>query len=146
MLQLLGVAGESLVLGLDQRWMSYPEEAWQVPHKKYYPSPYTPYMYATILRDAWWIGGLTKVMIYPTCAIQHQKIAVLAILIPNSSGSRVVSYPFTCKQQKQTNLGCLGCPGALTAEQRTLPFKVVISLLERHQSSHKRGFVVPHEV
>ena len=70
----------------------------------------------TLLRDAGWIGGLTKVAIYPTCTNQHQKIAVLATLIQGPSGSRVVSYPFTCKQQKQTKLRCPGQPRALTAE------------------------------
>ena len=52
-----------------------------------------------------------------SCANQHQKIVVLATLIQGLSGSRVVSYPVTYKQQKQTNLGCLGHPRALTAEQ-----------------------------
>ena len=59
----------------------------------------------TSLGDAGWIGRLTKVVIYPTCANQHQKIAVLAAPIQGPSGSRVGSYPVTCKQQKQTNLG-----------------------------------------
>ena len=62
-------------------------------------------IYVTFLRDAGWIGGLTKVMIYPTCANQLQKIAVLATLIQALSGSRVVSYPVTHKQLKQTNSG-----------------------------------------
>ena len=62
----------------------------------------------TFLGDDGWIGGLTKVTIYPTCINLHQKIAVLAVLIQGSSGSRVASYLVTCKQLKKTNLGCLG--------------------------------------
>ena len=38
-------------------------------------------LYVTILGDARWIGGLTKVTIHPMCANSHQKIAVLATLI-----------------------------------------------------------------
>ena len=34
-----------------------------------------------ILGDAKWIGGLTKVTMYPVCANLHQKIAILATLI-----------------------------------------------------------------
>ena len=64
---------------------------------------YNKYIYVTFLRDAGWIGGITKVAIYPMCANQHQKIAVLATLMQGLSGSRVVSYPVTCKQLKQTN-------------------------------------------
>ena len=71
----------------------------------------------TSLRDAGWISGLTKVTIYLMCTNQHQKIAVLAAPILGLSGLRVVSYPVTCKQQKQTNLRCPGCPMAFTAEQ-----------------------------
>ena len=101
----------------------------------------------TILRDAGWIDGLTKVSIYLVCTNQHQKIAVLATLILDLSGSGVVSYPVTCKQQKQTNVRFPGCPGALTAEQiKDTSFKVVILLLKWHWSSHKRGSVAPHEV
>ena len=62
----------------------------------------------TFLRDTGWIGGLTKVAIYPTCTNVHQKIAVLATPIQGSSGSRVASYPVAGKQLKKTNLGCLG--------------------------------------
>ena len=36
------------------------------------------HIYVTSVGDAGWIGGLTKVMIYPTCANLHQKIVVLA--------------------------------------------------------------------
>ena len=61
----------------------------------------------TSLRDAGWIGGFTKVTIYTMCVNQHQKIVVLAALIQGLSGSRVVSYLVTCKQQQQTNLGYL---------------------------------------
>ena len=71
----------------------------------------------TLLGDVGWIGGLTKVMIYPGCTNQHQKIAVLAAPIQGLSRSRVVSYPVTCKQQKQTNLGCLGHPRVIMGEQ-----------------------------
>ena len=39
--QLLGATGESWVLGRDQRWMSYPKEAWQASHKWHYTSRYT---------------------------------------------------------------------------------------------------------
>ena len=46
----------------------------------------------THLGDAEWTGGLTKVMIYPTCTNLHQKIVVLAALILGLSGSREVSY------------------------------------------------------
>ena len=42
----------------------------------------------TSLRDAGWIGWLTKVMIYPTCANSHCKIVVLATPILGLSGSR----------------------------------------------------------
>ena len=59
----------------------------------------------TVLGDTGWIGGLTKVMNYPICTNQHQKIVVLATPIPGLSGSRVVSYPVTYKQLKQTNSG-----------------------------------------
>ena len=52
----------------------------------------------TLLRDAGWIGGLSKDAIYPTCTNQHQKIVVLATLKQGPSGSRVVSWPVTCKQ------------------------------------------------
>ena len=46
----------------------------------------------TSLRDARWIGWLTKVTIYPARANLHQKIAVLAAPILGSSGSRGVSF------------------------------------------------------
>ena len=62
----------------------------------------------TFLGDVGWIGGLTKVVIYPTCANSHQKIVVLATLIQGLSGSRVASYTPTCKQLKKTNVRCLG--------------------------------------
>ena len=71
----------------------------------------------TYLGDARWINGLTKVVIYPECTNQHQKIAVLATLILGQSGSSMVSYQITFKQQKQTRVGCLGHPSALTAEK-----------------------------
>ena len=58
--------------------------------------------------DAGWIGGLTKVMIYPMCTNSHWKIAVLVDPIWGLSGSWVASYLVTCKQLKKTNLGCLG--------------------------------------
>ena len=67
----------------------------------------------TSLRDTGWISELTKVAIYATCANQHQKIAALATPVPGPSGYRVVSYPVTGKEQKQTNLGCLGHTGHL---------------------------------
>ena len=66
--------------------------------------------------DTRWINGLTKVAIYPTCTNQHQMIVVLAALIQGPSGSKVVSYLVTCKQQKKTNLRSPGHPGALTTE------------------------------
>ena len=69
-------------------------------------SAYT-HIYVTILRDAGWIGGLTKVAIYPTFTNRHQKIAVLTAPIPGLSGSRVVSYPVTHEQLKQTKSGYL---------------------------------------
>ena len=46
----------------------------------------------TLLKDAEWTSGLAKVVIYPTCTNLHWKIAVLATLIPGSSGSMEVSY------------------------------------------------------
>ena len=46
----------------------------------------------TLLGDAEWTSGLSKVMIYPIYANSHPKIAVLAALIPGSSGSGEVSY------------------------------------------------------
>ena len=61
----------------------------------------------TVLRDAGWFCGLTKVTIYPACTNQHQKIAVLTAPIPGPSRSRVVSYPVTHKQLKQNNSGHL---------------------------------------
>ena len=75
------------------------------------------HIHVTLLWNAKWISGLTKVMIYHACANQHQKNVVLATPIQGPSRSRVVSYPVNCKKQKQTNLGCLGQPRALTAEQ-----------------------------
>ena len=59
----------------------------------------------TILRDAEWIGGLTKVMIYPMGTNLHWKIAVLVTPIqgPMDTGWRVTWLP--CKQLKQTNSG-----------------------------------------
>ena len=62
----------------------------------------------TFLGDAGWIGVLTKVTIYPTCANLHWKIVVLAAPIQGLSGYRVASYPVTCKQLKKTNSGCPG--------------------------------------
>ena len=56
--------------------------------------------------DAGWIGGLTKVMIYPAYTNLHQRIAVLAAPIQGSSGSRGQATWLTCKQLKQTNSGC----------------------------------------
>ena len=49
-------------------------------------------IYVTLLRDAEWTSGLTKVTIYPICANSHWKTAVLAALIRGLSGSREVSY------------------------------------------------------
>ena len=58
-------------------------------------------------RDAGWIGGLTKVMIYPMYANLHQKIVVLATPIqgPRHTGWYVTWL--TCKQLKQINSGYL---------------------------------------
>ena len=71
----------------------------------------------TFLGDAAWIGGLTKVMIYPAYTNSHQKIAVLPAPIQGLSGYRVASYPVTCKQLKMTNSGCPAQPQTLTVEQ-----------------------------
>ena len=57
----------------------------------------------TFLGDAGWIGGLTKVVIYPMCTNLHWKIVVLATPIQSLRGYRVASYPVTCKQLKKTN-------------------------------------------
>ena len=46
----------------------------------------------TLLGDAEWASGLTKVVIYPECTNLNQKIVVVASPIPGSSGSREVSY------------------------------------------------------
>ena len=74
-------------------------------------------MYVTFLGDARWIGGLTKVVIYPVCTNLHQMIVVLATLIQGLNGYIMASYPATCKQLKKANLGFLGLPQALTIEQ-----------------------------
>ena len=58
-----------------------------------------------MLRDANWIGGLTKVAIYPMCAHLLRKIAVLATPI---QGLRDIGWQvtqLTCKQLKQTTQG-----------------------------------------
>ena len=59
----------------------------------------------TDLRDTRWIGGLSKVVILSHVCQSAPKIVVLVTLIQGPSGSRVVSYPVTCKQLKQTNSG-----------------------------------------
>ena len=84
--------------------------------KGYHTTPGMPEN-VTFLGDARWIGGLTKVVIYPMCANFHWKIAVLTTPIHGLSGSRVASYLVTCKQLKKTNLGCLGWPQVFTVEQ-----------------------------
>ena len=59
----------------------------------------------TILGEARWIGGLTKVAIYPMCTNSHQKNVVLATLIqgPRDTGWQVTWLMY--KQLKHTNSG-----------------------------------------
>ena len=57
-------------------------------------------------RDAEWVGRLTKVMIYPTCANLHWKIVALATPILDLRDAGWQDIWLTHKQLKQTNPGC----------------------------------------
>ena len=51
-----------------------------------------------VLRDARWIGGLTKVVIYPACTNSLQKVAVHAALIQGPRDIRQWTTQLSCKQ------------------------------------------------
>ena len=48
--------------------------------------------------DAGWIGGLTKVAIYPACTNSLQKVAVCATPIQGPRDIRWQTTQLTCKQ------------------------------------------------
>ena len=54
-------------------------------------------------RDTGWIGGLTKVVIYPRCTNLHWKITVLATAIQDLMDAGWWDTWLTHKQLKQTN-------------------------------------------
>ena len=61
------------------------------------------HIYVTDVGDAVWIGGLTKVAIYPVCTNLLQKVAVLATPIQGLRDIRWQTTQLTCKQLSQTN-------------------------------------------